>query len=276
MRYNTKFLLSIGSAGLLLSSCTQKDNKPNVVLILADDMGYSDINCYGSFINTPNIDSIADQGIKYTQFYNAARSCPTRASLLTGLYPHQTGVGDMVHSHGYPSYQGYLNDECVTMAEVLKQAGYNTYMSGKWHVGDEPQNWPHKRGFDKYFGLINGASSYFSNEAYRKGREDMKIVLNDSLYEIRDEDFYMTDAFSDYAVKYIEENKKKPFFLYLAYTAPHWPLHALPEDIKKYEGKYMIGWDSLRKRRLEKMKKLGIVGLDTKLSKRDSRVSCMG
>lgn len=136
-------------------------NRPNIVLIMADDMGYSDIDCYGGEVRTPNLNGLADNGLRFTQFYNTARCCPTRASLLTGLYAHQAGVGHMVQDKGYPAYQGYLNDRCVTIAEVLKRAGYNTLMSGKWHVGEQRPHWPLDRGFDEYYGLISGAANYF-------------------------------------------------------------------------------------------------------------------
>jgi len=135
--------------------------RPNIVLIMADDMGYSDIGCYGGEVNTPNLDRLAAGGFRFTQFYNAARCCPTRASLLTGLYPHQTGVGHMVGNRGYPAYQGYLNKRCVTIAEALKMAGYNTLMSGKWHVGEKRPHWPVDRGFDKYYGIVSGGANYF-------------------------------------------------------------------------------------------------------------------
>ena len=163
---NSLRLIAITSAGSFALSvtnclCQSSVSKPNIVLIMADDMGYSDIGCFGSEINTPNLDRLARQGIRFTQFYNASRSCPTRASLLTGLYQHQTGVGDMVNNLGYPAYQGYLNNECVTLAEAMRYNGYNTYMSGKWHVGSQPEVHPLKRGFDRYFGLIDGAGSLF-------------------------------------------------------------------------------------------------------------------
>ncbi|MEA2063367.1 MAG: arylsulfatase [Gemmatimonadota bacterium] len=250
--------------------------RPNIVIIMADDMGYSDIGCYGGEIETPNLDSLASGGIRFSQFYNAARCCPTRASLLTGLYPHQAGMGDMV-SHDSKRkqgpYQGYLNDRCVTIAEVLGSAGYNTYMSGKWHVGNAPENWPRQRGFDRYFGPITGGNSYFE-ELKKRNRV---IALDDTRWTPPDEGFYITDAISDHAVEFIDqqyeqEGQEKPFFMYMAYTAPHWPLHALPGDIKKYLGKYMEGWDVLRQRRYERMIELGLIDPAWPLSPRDSEV----
>ncbi len=239
--------------------------RPNILLIMADDMGYSDIGCYGSEIRTPNIDMLASQGLRFTNFYNAARCCPTRASLLTGLYPHEAGMGGMVSSiHQNPApgpYQGFLNENCVTIAEVLKDAGYNTYMAGKWHVGEKPQYWPRKRGFENYFGLISGASSYF--ELIKQPNIVRQMAIDDEPFVPSSPGFYMTDAFTDYGVQYINDHFQKknnqPMFLYMAYTAPHWPLHALPEDIRKYENRYDEGWDAIRDERFQRMKEIGLV-----------------
>lgn len=254
-------------------SAPKSETKPNIILILADDMGYSDIGCFGSEIKTPNLDRLAQQGLRMTQFYNASRSCPTRASLLTGLYQHQAGIGDMVSNLGYPSYQGYLNDKCVTIAEVLKMNGYRTFMSGKWHVGSQPEVHPLRRGFDRYFGLIDGAGSYFKPIAYRPNMKPVRWMLDDKDFYPPDTGFYMTDAIGDYALSFIKErNKNEPFFLYMAFTAPHWPLHALPEDIEKYRGKYMMGWDKLREERYNRMLTMGIIDPSVKLSPRDVRV----
>jgi arylsulfatase len=247
--------------------------KPNIIIILADDMGYSDIGYFGSDIQTPNINAMAQTGLVMTQFYNASRCCPSRASLLTGLYQHQTGVGDMVNTRTNPAYQGYLNHNCVTIAEALKVGGYNTYMAGKWHVGTAPENWPVKRGFDHYFGLIDGASSYFKPTAPYRPNQTLTIALDDKPFT-PGPNWYSTDAYADYAVKYIKENKAtgKPFFLYMAFTSPHWPLQALPEDIAKYKGRYLKGWDALRAERLQKMKAQSIVSPETQLSPRDKNV----
>ncbi len=238
--------------------------RPNIVVIMADDMGYSDIGCYGSEIATPHIDRLAQNGVRFRNFYNNAKCCPSRASLLTGLYNHEAGMGRMVsnaESEIQPGpYQGFLNENCVTIAEALKQSGYATYMSGKWHLGERKEHWPLQRGFDKYFGLISGASSYF--EIIREARP-RKMAYGNQSWTPPGKGFYMTDAISDSAVAFIRSHeahqKEKPFFLYIAYTAPHWPLHAPDEDIKKYEGKYHIGWDSLRQTRYKKMLTLGII-----------------
>jgi arylsulfatase len=250
------FLSSIGGS-------STKGKKPNILLIMADDMGYSDLGCYGSEIDTPNIDRLANEGIRFTQFYNSARCCPTRASLLTGLYSHQVGMGAMVtqKQNVEPGpYQGYLNDNCVTLAEVLKPVGYKTYMSGKWHVGEFEPQWPNNRGFDKYYGLISGAMNYFDiSKAKAKGLERV-FVKDGKLHKPPSEGFYATDAFTDEAVNQLNDHHKSdPFFMYLAYTAPHWPLHAHPEDIEKYKGKYKEGWAKLRDERWEKQKALGVV-----------------
>lgn len=272
---------------LLLGGCVeqaqeqespQADARPNILIIMADDMGYSDIGSYGSEIATPNLDEIANNGIRFRQFYNAARCCPTRASLLTGLYPHEAGIGAMVsglNSEPEPGpYQGFLNDSSVTIAEALGEAGYATYMSGKWHVGEKPEHWPLQRGFDRYFGLISGASSYF--EIIKEQPRVRQMVLDDQPWTPPAEDFYMTDAFTEHAVGFLDEHfqqeEEEPFLMYLAYTAPHWPLHALPEDIQKYEGKYELGWDSLRAIRYQKMLDLGIIDATYALSPREEGV----
>lgn len=234
---------------------------------MADDMGFSDLGCFGSEIDTPNLNSLAAKGIRFTNFYNTARCCPTRAALLTGLYSHQAGIGHMVADMGAPSYQGFLNDRSVTIAEALKPAGYTTLMAGKWHVGENRPHWPTDRGFDRYFGLITGADNYF--------RPERQMALEDQPWKpAPGQKFYMTDAFTDYAVERIGEQagKANPFFLYLAYTAPHWPLHAWPEDIKKYRGRYLKGWDTLREERHARQKKLGVVDPHWAMTPRDTEV----
>ena len=253
------------------------DNRPNIVLILADDMGFSDISCYGSEIRTPYLDGLSSNGIRFSQMYNCARCCPTRAALLTGLYPHQAGIGHMVHNYGITEYQGYLRRDCVTVAEVLRLSGYRTYMSGKWHVGgwyqaNKPETWrpgekehplPVQRGFDEYYGMVGGGGSYF-NPPY--------MLRNDRIIQTEGDDYYLTDAISDEAIGMIDRaiQYTQPFFLYVAYTAPHWPLHALPEDIARYEGHYRRGgWDALRSARHETLKGMGIVEPRWEISPRD-------
>jgi arylsulfatase A-like enzyme len=266
----TLILLFFGNS--LNTLFAQNQNKPNIILILADDMGYSDIGCFGSEIYTPNIDKLAASGVKLTQFYNSARCCPTRASLLTGLYPHMTGIGWMTSDRQQPGYRGELNSECVTIAQVLKSSGYSTYASGKWHLTSEvkydgdKKNWPLQRGFDNYFGIIPGAASYFNPAGLTSGNNKITAGKN----------FYLTDAIADTAVKFIsrhsKEKKEQPFFMYLAFNAPHWPLHAKPEDIKKYENRYLSGWDEIRVQRYEKQLKLGLFDRSVKLTPRDNQI----
>ncbi len=252
-------------------------SRPNILLIMVDDMGFSDLGCYGSEIDTPNLDALAANGQRFTQFYNAARCCPTRASLLTGLHPHQAGMGGMVNGDGVEGspYQGWLNRRCVTLAEVLGEAGYATYMSGKWHVGEEHPNWPMDRGFDRHYGLISGGMNYFDiRKGKRPGTE--RRFSNENKQELpAAEGFYVTDAFSDYAVERIREHNEpdQPFFLYLSYTAPHWPLHAWPEDIAKYENRYREGWSPLRKERYDRLVRVGLIDPNWPLSPQDENAA---
>lgn len=267
----------IAVLGLIMAcSPAANDEKPNIIIVLVDDMGYSDIGCYGGEIPTPNIDGLAGNGLRYSSFYNTARCCPTRASLMTGLFPHQTGIGQMTNSPkgdqykawGTPGYIGYLNRNCVTMAEALSVAGYHTYMTGKWHLGyHAEERWPLQRGFEKYYGSIAGACSYFRPQGPRS------ITYMNEHLPPPDSGYYTTDAFTDYAIKFIDEQTDdKPFFLYLAYNAPHWPLQAKDEDIAKFVGKYMIGWDSVRANRLERQAAMGLFQNPVQLSYRDKRV----
>lgn len=244
----------------------EQKKRPNIILIMADDMGFSDIGSYGSEISTPNLDRLAQGGIRFTQFYNTARCCPTRAALLTGLYSHQAGIGHMVQDYGVPGYRGFLNDQCVTIAEAVKQGGYHPLMVGKWHVGEQRPHWPVDRGFEHYFGIIAGGDNYF--------RPKRQMALENESWRPDDPNFYMTDAFGDYAVKYIGDyaNKPDPYFLYVAFTAPHWPLHARPDDIAKYRGKYLKGWDKLREDRHERQIAAKVLNPKWKVTPRDAKV----
>jgi len=260
------------------STPAQQDAKrPNIIVILADDMGYSDIGCYGSEIATPQLDALAANGLRFTQFYNGARCCPTRAALLTGLYAHQTGIGWMVDSKkGGPGYRGDLNDRCVTIAEVLRGAGYRNYAAGKWHVtplvrdkGElQKHNWPLQRGFDRFYGTIHGAGSLWDPNTLTRDNQLISPYA-DPLYEPEDGFFY-TDAISDHAAKFVREHHDKhgdqPFFLYVAYTAAHWPMHARERDIAKYRGRYTEGFASIRAARLKKQVELGVIDADWPLS----------
>jgi arylsulfatase len=247
--------------------------RPNIIVILSDDMGYSDLGCYGSEIHTPNLDRLAAHGLRFTQFYNTARCCPTRASLLTGLYPHQAGVGHMTEYHELEGYQGELNQHCLTIAEALKPAGYRTYAVGKWHVArnlknDGPKHdWPLQRGFDRYYGTIQGAGSYWDPSALVR---DNKVITAPTDPDYKPKVFYYTDAISDQASRFVTEHardhKAEPFFMYVAYTAAHWPLHAKEKDIAKYRHRYDGGYEPVRKARFEREKKLGLIPANTELS----------
>ncbi|MBN8625236.1 MAG: arylsulfatase [Planctomycetes bacterium] len=245
--------------------------RPNIVVIMSDDMGYSDLGCYGGEIATPNLDALARDGVRFTQYYNTARCCPTRAALLTGLYSHQAGIGHMMEDRSAvagEAYAGDLSPKSVTIAEVLKPAGYATYAVGKWHVtkktrpaGDaDKSNWPRRRGFDRFYGTIHGAGSFFDPNTLV--RDDAFISpFTDKEYE--PQEFYYTDAINDHAARFVAEHQRdtpdKPFFLYVAHTAAHWPMHAKPADIAKYRGKYDSGYEAIRTARLEKMKRLGLL-----------------
>ena len=247
-----------------------RDGKPNIIIIMADDMGYSDLGCYGSEIETPHLDALAAGGVRFTQFYNTARCCPTRAALLTGLHQHQAGIGHMTGNKGTPSYQGFLNDRCVTIAEALKPAGYTTLMVGKWHVGSAQDKWPTRRGFGRYFGTPTGGGVYF-----KESLAICKTVFfteNETRVELPD-DFYVTDAFTDYALKFVTAaaEDEQPFFLYIAHIAPHWPLQAKPKDIAKYHGRYDAGWDQIRAKRYQRQVEMGIIDEGWKLSPRDAQ-----
>lgn len=242
-------VIGLGSASLfvpnLLSAVEPNKNKPNIVLILADDMGFSDLGCYGGEIETRNLDSLAAEGLRFSQFYNCAKCSPTRNSILTGLYHQQTDIGK--------------GQNCVTIAEVLRPAGYTTLAAGKWHVGSTPMD----RGFDRYFGMLGGSCSYFfPDKTFRLDREP---------FTTNDKNFYTTNAFTDYALEFLDEagrKKDKPFLLYMAYNAPHYPLHALPEDIEKYLGKYLKGWDLVRTERYRRLIQMGLIDKKWAMSSR--------
>lgn len=275
-----KLILALSLAFLTMTSGSSSSEiradetaKPNFIVILSDDMGFSDLGCYGSEIDTPHLDSLAHHGLRYTQFYNTARCCPTRASLLTGLYPHQAGVGYMMEDSKLPGYQGNLNPQCRTIAEVLKDTGYRNYAVGKWHVtrhagADGPKhNWPLQRGFDRYYGTIHGAGSFFDPSSLVR---DNTMISPYADPEYAPQTYYYTDAIADHAVRYLKEHrqqhKDKPFFMYVAFTAAHWPMHALPEDIAKYDGKYDLGYQAIREARYRKAIAEGLISSNESLS----------
>ena len=255
------------------SSSLHADERPNIIYIMSDDMGYSDIGCYGSEIETPHLDALADGGLRFTQFYNTARCCPTRASLLTGLYPHQAGIGHMMADRGHDGYRGELNRHSVTIAEVLHSAGYRTYMTGKWHVTkvtgphdpDGKRNWPRQRGFDRFYGTIHGAGSFFDPYTLTRGNQLISPWADPQypLAEQTDNTFYYTAAISDHATRYIKEHHfqsgDQPFFLYVAYTAAHWPMHTRSQDIARYRGRYDAGYQAIRDARYQRMVELGVI-----------------
>lgn len=292
MKYSrTAFRIgSVSALGLLTltlaESCQNQSNtkarkqqkkQPNIIVIMADDIGYSDIGCFGSEIKTPNLDSLASNGIRFTQFYNTARSSPSRASLLTGLYPHQSAMGHLATRPLYdePGYLDDLSRSSATIAELLKESGYSTYMTGKWHLygmnnatsveelAADKSNWPQQRGFDHFFGNLSGSCSYW----------DPYTLVSDNTFIPPGEGFYYTNAISDTTVKYIREHPSgKPFFIYVAYYAAHWPLHAPESEIEKYKGMYDIGWDSLRVLRYNRQKELGVINDNNKLTTRPETI----
>lgn len=265
----TSFLLSISIAVAICAA-----ERPNIIVIMSDDMGISDIGCYGSEIDTPRLNKLAENGLRFTQFYNTARCCPTRASLLSGLYPHQAGVGWMMVDRGHDGYRGEINRECLTIAEALKTSGYGTYMAGKWHVTkhispDGPKNnWPKQRGFDRFYGTIHGAGSLWDPNTLTRDNTQITPV-NDPEYNPKEPWFY-TDAIVDQTTRYIQEHVKSkpndPFFCYVSFTAAHWPMHAREKTIAKYKGKYDAGYNVIRQKRFQKMKELGIIKKNTELS----------
>lgn len=284
--YPTYFQVLIIFAALLsFKSFAQSSEKPNIIIILVDDMGWSNIGCYGGVIETPNLDKLAEEGIRFNQFYNTARCCPSRASLLTGLSPHEAGVGHMTFKRtgNSPSviserlkipdsYRGWLGKSVPTLPEMLKDAGYSTYMAGKWHVGSSDQEtWPKQRGFDHFYGFLEGTSDYFNpNDLHR----DNKLIKPEG------EKYYTTDAFTNEAVQYLKEhetaNDADPFFLYLAYNAPHFPMQAMPEDFQKYRGRFVSGWDVLREEIINRQKEMGLIPENTILSPRPGKSMKLG
>lgn len=241
------------------------DQRPNIVLIMADDLGFCDLGCYGGEIRTPNLDQLAQNGVRFTHFYNNAVCVATRASLLTGLYSHQ--VGKTLGGH----LQAGRNN--VTFAEVLRTAGYRTLMVGKWHNGYEKGEKPVDRGFDRYWGLLSGCSNYFNPglrrfdepEPAHKSLSDIRPWGNDDQvmmpYTPEDPDFYSTDVFTQYSLDFLEQygRENRPFLLYLAHAAPHFPMHAWPQDIARYQGNYMIGWDELREQRYQRLLNMELI-----------------
>ena len=247
---------------MFLSLGLSAQDKPNIILIMCDDMGYSDIGCFGGEINTPNIDRLAKEGIRFRQFYNNAKCTTTRASIVTGRYPMR-------------AVKNHLDDSVFSIADAMQKAGYYTVMSGKWHLGSSEGYRPIDRGFQEYYGLMDGCSNFFNPvqpDPKFKGGKVRAFGHNDKRITEFPDDFYATDAFTDHAVKHMKKaiSEKKPYFLHITYTAPHYPLHAKPEDIAKYKGKYSQGWHKLRQERYKRMLEMGVIDKSVKLSPDDS------
>jgi arylsulfatase len=247
----------------LASAADKKADRPNVVVILIDDMGFSDLQCYGGEVPTPNINKLATEGVRFTQFYNTARCSPSRAALMTGLYPHEAGMGflDNMVVPGSKGTQGRLRDDCVTMAEVLDDAGYFTIMTGKWHLGSMHGTPPDQRGFMRSLAAPIG-ELYFPNQDQRR---EQGLVLNGKRHDLDDpifgKNWYGLDLIADWGLKFIDEAiaENKPFFYYMPHSATHFPLQVPAEDIARYRGKYMVGWDKLREERHKRQIEMGLV-----------------
>lgn len=237
------------------------NHRPNVLLIVADDLGFSDLGCYGGEIETSNLDDLANNGVRLTRFYSSGRCCPSRASILTGLYPHRAGLGHMVQDLGQPGYRGRLAKDAITIAQALEPAGYRSFISGKWHLGTDD---PTQHGFEQFYGTLVSAQTFWDPEHY------IRLPSGSNKKSYQPGTFYGTDALTDHALEFLAEsrNTSNPWFLYLAYNAPHFPLQAPKEDIDKYIESYLVGWDQIRNQRLQKQKELGIVPIETSLSPR--------
>ncbi|MBN8441503.1 MAG: arylsulfatase [Thauera sp.] len=266
---------ALQSATHAASPAAAPAKRPNILLIVADDLGYTDLGSFGAEIATPNLDKLASTGAKMTSFYASPFCSPTRAMLMSGSDNHLVGFGDMAElmlpeQRGKPGYEGYLNDRVVPMAQVLKDAGYRTAMAGKWHLGIPEEVSPATRGFEQSYALVHGGSSHWGDQSGIVAMDPNKPPKaiyreNGKSIDLPRDGFYSSDAFASKLIEYLKsgETTGKPFFGYLAFTAPHWPLHAPDADIAKYEGRYKEGYDKLRKERLDRMKKLGIIPADT-------------
>jgi arylsulfatase A-like enzyme len=241
-------------------------SRPNILLIVADDLGYSDVGVFGSEITTPNIDALAAEGMLLTQFHVSPNCGPTRGAMMTGVDPHRAGMGGnhevaAPNQKGQAGYEGYLRKDVVTVAELLRDAGYHTYMTGKWHLGKGENN-PASRGFEKSFALLNGGASHWADQGAIIPGSKTRYISDGELVDDLPEDFYSSAWYTDQLISYIEtpNNDQAPFFAYLSFTAPHNPLHAPREYIDKYRGRFDGGWDQLAAERLARLRKLGLAG----------------
>jgi arylsulfatase len=240
-------------------------SRPNILIVLADDMGYGDIGAFGGEIETPNIDKLASQGMSFTNYHVGAACAPTRAMLMTGVDNHMAGMGNMLeiqadNQFGKPGYEGHLNDKVVTVATRLKDAGYHTYMAGKWHLGKSATTIPHAKGFERSFALMESGADNFVEMPYSALYEKVHYFEDDKAVTLPTENYFSTDHYTKKIIDYIGSNREdgKPFFAYLAYQAVHYPHQAPKEDIDKYKGVYDEGWHAIRNARLAKQKELGI------------------
>ncbi|NCF35724.1 MAG: sulfatase-like hydrolase/transferase [Gammaproteobacteria bacterium] len=254
-------------------SAATGDKRPNILIVLADDLGYSDVGAYGSEIETPNIDQLAAQGVQLTNFHVGAACSPTRTMLMTGVDNHLAGLGNMLeivadNQFGQPGYEGHLNDKVVTVSTLLRDAGYHTYMVGKWHLGKSAGNIPHGRGFDRSFTLMESGADNWVNQSYGPMYERVHYYEDEREVDLPKENYFSTDYYTDRMIEYIESNRQsgKPFFGYVAYQAVHSPHQAPRPFIDKYNGVYDAGWHELRRQRLEGQQKLGIASPDVELA----------
>lgn len=258
-----KLFFSVLLASTIMLSCTKQEKeitkKPNIVLIVADDLGFGDIGCYGGDIKTPNIDKLSHRGIKFSSFHTAPMCAPTRAMLLSGNDNHIAGMGSQGNVTDVFGYEGRLTNRIVTIPALLKQSGYHTYMAGKWHLGKTPESNPHQKGFEHSFVLLEGAGNHYNNRSalYNK----LSSYTEDGNPTSWTEGNYSTDFYTDKLIEYIDSDKRdnKPFFAFAAYTSPHWPLQVDKKYWKKYKGLYDDGYEKLRERRLVSLKKAGII-----------------
>ena len=267
-------ILIMAIPGLLYAQ--ESVQKPNILLIMVDDMGWTDIGSYGSEIDTPNLDTMAKSGVMFSNFYTSVSCSPTRSMLLSGTDNHIAGLGNMGEmltpdQRGKPGYEGHLNSRVVSLAEVLKNGGYHTYMAGKWHLGHDPETYPHARGFDRSFSMLFGGASYWSDMygLLAVHEEVAEYVENDKLLSELPKDFYATRSYTDYLINQIRENRTddKPFFAYLAFTSPHDPMHVPEPWLSKYRGRYDDGYEVLKAKRARAAKKLGLVHKDSSFPK---------